>query len=144
MPFAQIPDGSALVIDVSNFFLGHGGNENLKRVIRNIPDDPVPGELIGISSRTAPEEEALFYRLGWDYIQQSPLRTLREIPGKVRELYWSSEYWPAQETQLQVLRMTDWVLWRFTVLPLALAGPLVLSRLAVRGSPLRSVLVVSL
>jgi 4-amino-4-deoxy-L-arabinose transferase-like glycosyltransferase len=115
-----------------NFFLGHGGNENLKRAIRNIPDDPVPGQLIGISGRTAPEEEALFYHLGWEYILQSPVRTLRQIPGKVRELYWSSEYWPAQESQLQVLRLTDWALWRLTVLPLALVGPLVLSGLVVR------------
>jgi 4-amino-4-deoxy-L-arabinose transferase-like glycosyltransferase len=94
-----------------NFFLGHGGNEQWKNEIRNIPETYSEGQLIGISSRTATEEEAYFYQLGWEYTRAHPLRTLRSLPAKFREMYCHSEYWPASEAQLQVLRAADRYLW---------------------------------
>ncbi len=105
-----------------NFFLGHGGTERVKYQVRNIPEDPVPGQLIGISNRTAPEEEDYFYELGWRYIVASPWRTVRRLPGKLQQMYWASEYWPATDAQVRILRASDWVLWRLGALPWALLG----------------------
>lgn len=107
-----------------NFFLGHGGNERLKNEIRNIPPDYTDGPLIGISSRTEPQEEAHFYQLGWEYIRQHPLRTLHALPGNLREMYWSSEYWPASDAQVRILRVCDG-LWK-GLLVLCCAGVLLL------------------
>jgi 4-amino-4-deoxy-L-arabinose transferase-like glycosyltransferase len=107
-----------------NFFLGYGGTEQMKLQVRNVPDNPLPGQLIGISVRTEPEEDAYFYQLGWEYIRQSPLRALRHLPGKLKEMYWSSSFWPATEAQLAILESWDRVLWRLVILPLGMVSVL--------------------
>ncbi len=115
-----------------NFFLGHGGSARLKNQIRNIPQDYQEGDpLIGISNRTATQEEAYFYQLGWEYIRQHPVRTLRDLPGKFRAMYWDSDYWPASDVQAHIMRTLDQALWKL-LLPLCLLGVLLL-----RGQRLR-------
>jgi len=105
-----------------NFFLGHGGSERLKNEVRHIPATYSEGQLVGISPLTEPEEEALFYQLGWGYIRQHPARTLLALPGKLREMYWDSDYWPATDAQAAILRAIDWVYWKLLLLPAALLG----------------------
>jgi 4-amino-4-deoxy-L-arabinose transferase-like glycosyltransferase len=105
-----------------NFFLGHGGSERLKNQVRNIPPTYSAGQLIGISSRTEPEEEAYFYRLGWNYVREHPWRVLRSLPGKFVQMYWDSDYWPATDAQASILRAIDLVLWKLLLLPLSLLG----------------------
>ena len=105
-----------------NFFLGHGGSERLKNQVRNLPEVFSDDEIVGISSRTQPEEEAYFYRLGWDYIRKHPVQTMRSVPGKVVTMYWASDYWPASDAQANILRSIDLVLWKLLLLPLSLIG----------------------
>ncbi len=120
-----------------NFFLGHGGNPRLKDRIRNIPEDYEPGDpLIGISSRTATQEEAYFYQLGWQYVRQHPLRALRALPAQFRSMYWDSHYWPAASTQAHFMRMADRILWKLLILPLGLLGLLVIGRQQLRRAAL--------
>jgi 4-amino-4-deoxy-L-arabinose transferase-like glycosyltransferase len=109
-----------------NFFLGHGGSPAWKNQIRHIPADYNGDEpLIGISDLTATEEESYFYRLGWQYIGEHPLRTLLDLPQKLRAMYWDSDYWPASDAQAHVMRTLDLVLWRLLLLPLFLVGGLI-------------------
>lgn len=106
-----------------NFFLGHGGNNNWKNAIRNIPDDYQEGEpLVGVSDRTATEEEAYFYELGWAYIRLQPLRTLRTLPAKFCKMYWETNYWPASGAQADFLRSVTRIFWGVLLLPLSLLG----------------------
>jgi hypothetical protein len=108
-----------------NFFLGHGGSPAWKDQIRGIPADYESGDsLIGISSRTATEEEAYFYRLGWEYIREHPGQSLLDLAGKLRPMYWDSDYWPASEVQAHFLRTMDRLLWRMLLLPLSLLSVL--------------------
>jgi len=99
-----------------NFFLAHGGSERKKNEIRNIPATYSEGQLVGISSRTATSEEAYFYQLGWDYIRTHPVQTLRSIPTRLRDMYWSIDYWPATDVQAHFLRTLDRYVWRAMVL----------------------------
>jgi 4-amino-4-deoxy-L-arabinose transferase-like glycosyltransferase len=116
-----------------NFFLGHGGSTAWKNQIRGIPPDYEEGDpLIGISSRTATEEEAYFYQLGWEYIRQHPLRTILDLPDKFRRMYWASDYWPASDAQAHLMRTLDQVLWKLLLVPLWL-----LSFLCLRGQSAR-------
>jgi 4-amino-4-deoxy-L-arabinose transferase-like glycosyltransferase len=105
-----------------NFFLGHGGTQRLKDKVRNLPEVFSEGEIIGISSRTQPEEEAYFYQLGWEYIRGHALPTLRSLPGKLKSMYWTSDYWPASDAQASILRSIDLVFWRLLLLPLSSVG----------------------
>jgi len=110
-----------------NFFLGHGGSTAWKNQIRNIPPDYQEGDsLIGVSALTATQEEALFYRLGWDYVRQHPVRTVLDIPAKLRSMYWDSDFWPASDVQAHLLRTADTLMWKLLVLPLSLASILIL------------------
>jgi len=115
-----------------NFFLGHGGTQRLKDQVRNLPGGADVSPAIGVSSRTEPQEDAYFYQLGWQYIRQHPLQTLRELPAKAAYLYWASDYWPASDAQANLLRAADLVFWKLLLLPLALLGLLL-----VRGQKLR-------
>jgi uncharacterized membrane protein YqjE len=127
-----------------NFFLGHGGSPRLKDQVRNIPEDYAPGDsLIGISTRTATEEEAHFYQLGWDYVRQHPLGTVLALPATLRAMYWDSDYWPASDTQAHLMRAIDQVLWKLLVLPLSLLGLLVPGRAELRRAALLFGLVMS-
>jgi len=105
-----------------NFFLGHGGTQRLKDEVRNLPEVWSEGELIGISSRTQPEEESYFYQLGLEYVRSHPVRTIRSLPGKLKNMYWASDYWPASDAQANILRSIDLVFWRLLLLPLSFAG----------------------
>lgn len=105
-----------------NFFLGHGGTQQRKNEVRNLPQVVVEGQVIGISPLTQPEEEARFYHLGWEYIVENPLRTVRSVPGKLIRMYWDSDYWPASDVQAKIMRSADWVLWKLLLLPLSIVG----------------------
>ncbi len=108
-----------------NFFLGHGGSNAWKDQIRGIPPDYEESDsLIGISTRTATEEEAYFYHLGWEYIRQHPVRTVLDLPDKFRRMYWASNYWPASDVQARLMRTLDQVLWKLLLVPLWLLSPL--------------------
>ena len=126
-----------------NFFLGHGGTERLKNQIRNLPETWSEGELIGISRRTQPEEEMHFYQLGWEYLRGHIGPTLRSLPGKLRDMYWASDYWPATDAQASILRSADALFWRPVLLPLCLAGLLVLGRQQLRRPVLLYLLMLS-
>ncbi len=120
-----------------NFFLGHGGSTAWKNQIRGIPPDYQDSDsLIGISTRTATEEEAHFYQLGWEYIRQHPLRTILDLPDKFRRMYWASNYWPASEAQAHFMRTLDQVLWKLLLVPLWLLGPLCLRGQSARRAAL--------
>ncbi len=107
-----------------NFFLGHGGSDAWKNQVRGIPPDYEDGDsLIGISSRTAIEEEAYFYQLGWEYIRKHPVSTLLDLPAKFRQMYWASNYWPASDAQAHLMRTLDQVLWKLLLVPLWLLSP---------------------
>jgi 4-amino-4-deoxy-L-arabinose transferase-like glycosyltransferase len=103
-----------------NFFLAHGGTEQEKNEVRNLPPEWSEGEVTGISSRTQPEEEAYFYQLGWEYLRGHLLPTLRSLPGKLRNMYWTSDYWPASSAQIGILHSVDNVMWRVGILPLSM------------------------
>jgi len=105
-----------------NFFLGHGGTQRRKNEVRNLPEVVAEGQVIGVSPLTQPEEEARFYQLGWEYIEENPLRTLRLVPGKLVRMYWDSDYWPASDVQAEIMRSADWVLWKLLLLPLSVVG----------------------
>jgi 4-amino-4-deoxy-L-arabinose transferase-like glycosyltransferase len=126
-----------------NFFLGHGGSERLKNTVRNLPEAWAEGEIIGISSRTQPEEEAYFYQLGWEYIRGHALPTLRSLPGKLRNMYWASDYWPASDAQAKILRSIDLVFWRFVFLSLSLLGLLLFRSQEQRRAALLYLLILS-
>jgi 4-amino-4-deoxy-L-arabinose transferase-like glycosyltransferase len=126
-----------------NFFLGHGGTERLKNKVRNMPEVFSEGEIIGISSRTQPEEEAYFYRLGWEYIRGHVLPTLRSLPDKLNHMYWASDYWPASEAQANLLRSVDLVFWRLMILPLSFVGLLLFRGQKRRRSGLLYLLILS-
>jgi len=102
-----------------NFFLAHGGTQQEKDQVRNLPAVWSEGEIVGISPLTQPEEEALFYQLGWQHLRGHLLPTLRSLPGKLRSMYWISDYWPATPAQLKILTAVDSVVWRIGILPLA-------------------------
>lgn len=99
-----------------NFFLGHGGSERKKNEVRNIPSTYTQGQLVGISSRTATAEEAYFYQLGWEYIRRHPVQTLRSIPARLCDMYWSADYWPATDLQARFLRSLDQYVWKAIIL----------------------------
>jgi len=103
-----------------NFFLAHGGSEQRKNEVRNLPPEWSEGDIIGISSRTQPEEESYFYQLGWRYLRGHLLPTLRSLPDKLRDMYWASDYWPASPAQLGIMDALDNVMWRIGILPLSL------------------------
>lgn len=103
-----------------NFFLAHGGTEQAKNEVRNLPPEWSEGQITGISSRTQPEEEAYFYTLGWTYLRGHLLPTLRSLPGKLHNMYWTSDYWPASPAQLSILNGVDNVIWRMGILPLSI------------------------
>ena len=105
-----------------NFFLGHGGTERLKNQVRNLPEVFSEGQIIGISSRSQTEEEAYFYQLGWEYIRRHPIQTIRSLPGKLINMYWASDYWPASDAQANILRSIDLIFWKLLLLPLSLIG----------------------
>jgi 4-amino-4-deoxy-L-arabinose transferase-like glycosyltransferase len=126
-----------------NFFLGHGGTQSLKDKVRNLPEVFSEGEIIGISSRTQPEEEAYFYQLGWEYIRGHALPTLRSLPGKLRSMYWASDYWPASDVQASILRSIDLVFWRLLLLPLSFVGLLLFRGQKQRRTALLYLLVLS-
>ena len=126
-----------------NFFLGHGGTERLKNQVRNLPETWTEDDLIGISPRTQPEEEALFYRLGWQYMRGHILPTARAVPGKLLNMYWASDYWPASRPQAQILRSVDAVFWRLALLPLSLVGLLAFRGHELRGAALLYLIIVS-
>jgi len=115
-----------------NFFLGHGGTQRLKDQVRNLPEGADASPAIGVSSRTEPQEDAYFYQLGWQYIRQHPLQTVRDLASKAVYLYWASDYWPASDAQANLLRAADLVFWKLLLLPFALLGLLL-----VRGQKLR-------
>ncbi len=126
-----------------NFFLAHGGTEQAKNEVRNLPPEWSEGEITGISSCTQPEEEAYFYRLGWEYLRGHLLPTLRSLPGKLRSMYCRSDYWPARPAQLAILNAVDTAIWRIGVLPLSvLSLPLILRRKR-RGTLLFALLILS-
>ena len=118
-----------------NFFLAHGGSERRKNEVRNIPAAYEGGQLIGVSSRTEPEEEAYFYQLGWDYVRSHSLRTMLDVPGRVRDMYWSADYWPASPGQAGILRGIDRYWWRILAI-LACLGLLFLQGDARRAAAL--------
>ncbi len=122
-----------------NFFLAHGGTEQAKNEVRNLPPEWSEGEITGVSSRTQPEEEAYFYQLGWKYLRGHILPTLRSLPGKLRSMYWASDYWPARPAQLGILDAVDNVMWRIGILPLSM-----LSLPLLRGRELRRALLFAL
>ena len=105
-----------------NFFLGHGGTQRRKNKVRNLPEVVVEGQVIGVSPLAQPEEEARFYQLGWEYIEENLLRTGRSVPGKLIRMYWDSDYWPASDVQAKIMRSADWVLWKLLLLPLSMVG----------------------
>jgi len=105
-----------------NFFLGHGGSHRWKNQVRNLPEVYSADQIIGISSRTQPEEEAYFYRLGWQYILQHPVQTIRSMPDRVARMYWDSDYWPASDAQASILGSVDLVFWKSLLLPLSVVG----------------------
>jgi 4-amino-4-deoxy-L-arabinose transferase-like glycosyltransferase len=122
-----------------NFFLAHGGTEQAKNEVRSLPAEWSEGEITGISSRTQPEEEAYFYQLGWTYLRGHVLPTLRSLPGKLRAMYWASDYWPARSGQLAILHAADSIIWRIGILPLS-----ILSLPLLRGPQLRRTLLLAL
>jgi len=105
-----------------NFFLGHGGTQRHKNELRNLPEVVVEGQVIGVSPLTQPEEEARFYQLGWEYIVKNPLRAVRAVFEKLVRMYWDSDYWPASDVQVKIMRSADWVLWKLLLLPLSIVG----------------------
>jgi len=127
-----------------NFFLGHGGSPAWKNEIRGVPSDYHEGDpLVGISGRSAAEEEAYFYALGWQYIRTHPLSLVRDLGDKLRSMYWDSDYWPATETQADLLRRVDRVAWQVLALPLALLSPLLLTQSSRRAALLPALLLAS-
>ena len=105
-----------------NFFLGHGGTQRLKNDVRNLPEVIVEGQVVGVSHLTQPEEDTRFYQLGWEHIVNDPLETLGSIPGKLIRMYWDSDYWPASDAQVSIMRRVDWALWKLLLLPLSVVG----------------------
>lgn len=105
-----------------NVYLAHGGNEHAKNQIRNLPAEFSEGQVIGISPRTQPEEEATFYRLAWQHVRTHPIATIRRIPGQLVRMYWDADYWPATDSQLALLAWVDMIAWKAILLPLSLAG----------------------
>ncbi len=126
-----------------NFFLGHGGTERLKNQVRNLPETWTENEIVGISPRTQPEEEALFYRLGWQYMRGHILPTARALPGKLLSMYWASDYWPASQSQAQIMRSVDVAFWRLALLPLSLVGLLAFRGRELRGAVLLYLIILS-
>jgi len=126
-----------------NFFLAHGGTEQEKNEVRHLPTEWSEGEITGISSRTQPEEEAYFYQLGWEYLRGHLLPTLRSLPGKLQNMYWTSDYWPASSAQVGILHSVDNVMWRVGILPLSMLSLPLVHRREQRRALLFALLVLS-
>ena len=108
-----------------NFYLGHGGTQQTKDKVRGLAQLPAGSSMVGIVNHTEPEEEALFYRLGIDYVLEHPKAYLRSLPAKFVEVYWTSYYWPSVRPLATCLLNMDVVFWKALVLPLALLGLLI-------------------
>jgi hypothetical protein len=81
--------------------------------------------------------------LGWQYIRTHPLSLVRDLAGKLKSMYWDSDYWPATETQAALLRRVDRVAWQALALPLALLGTLLLAQSSRRAALLPGLMVLS-
>ncbi len=108
-----------------NFYLGHGGTQQSKDEVRGLAQLPPGSSMVGIANHTEPEEEAIFYRLGIDYILRHPKTYLRSLPAKFVEVYWTSYYWPSVRPLASYMLNLDILFWKALIFPLSLLGFLV-------------------